>query len=86
MALSTAERDQVWRAFMRTIVAEGITFTKADLRAAVDSADDWATANAASYNTALPAAFKAAATPTQKAALLGLICWLRAGRPLPEGL
>jgi hypothetical protein len=86
VALTTAERDQVWRAFMRTITAEGCAFDKVTLRAAVDSADNWADANATSYNAALPTTFRTAATATQKAALLGLICWLRAGRPLPEGL
>jgi len=85
VALTTGERDQVWRAFMRVIAAEPCSFTKQELRAAVDAVDDWATANATAYNTALPTAFKNAATANQKAALLGLVCWLRAGRPLPEG-
>lgn len=43
---------------------------KADLRAAVNAADQWAEDNAASYNTALPAAFRTTATVQQKAALL----------------
>lgn len=85
MALSTAQRNQVYRAFMRQVDAEPCAFTKQVLRAAVDDADAWADANAASYNTALNATFRAAATPAQKAALLGLLCWARAGMPLPEG-
>lgn len=86
MALTPTERDQVWRAFMRVVDDEPCPFTKAQLRAAVDAADDWATANAASFNSALPAAFRAAASSAQKAALLGFVAWLRAGRPLREGL
>lgn len=86
MALTTTERDQVWRAFMRLINAEPCPYTKTILRTAVDNADDWADANATSYNTALNATFRTNATANQKAALLALVCWVRAGRPLPEGL
>lgn len=86
MALTTAERDQVWRAFMRLVNAEPCPYTKTVLRTAVDNADDWADANASSYNTGLNATFRTNATSAQKAALLALVCWVRAGRPLPEGL
>ncbi len=44
--------------------------TKPDLRAAVDAADAWVDSNSASYNTALPAAFRTNATARQKALLL----------------
>jgi hypothetical protein len=88
--LNTGQRDAIARAFMRLIVAEPCAFLKATLRTAVDNADDWAdSAGAAipatSYNTALNATFRAAATAAQKAALLALVCWWRAGRTLPEG-
>jgi len=86
MALTSEQRDQVWRAYMRIIDAEPCPFTKAVLRTAVDNADDWADVNAASFNTALNTAFRTNATATQKAALLALVCWVRAGRPLAEGL
>ena len=43
---------------------------KADVKAAVDAVDDWVVANAASYNSALPTAFKNNATAAQKARLL----------------
>lgn len=46
------------------------TLLKVDLRAAVDAVDDWVDANAASYNTALPTAFRTSATAAQKAKLL----------------
>lgn len=88
--LSTAQRNEVWRAFMRLIDAEPCPFTKTILRTAVDNADDWAESAggavpATSYNAALNATFRAAASNPQKAALLALVCWYRAGRTLPEG-
>jgi hypothetical protein len=88
--LTTNQRDAVARAFMRLIVAEPCSFLKATLRTAVDNADDWAesagaSVPATSYNAALNLTFRNAATSTQKAALLALVCWWRAGRSLPEG-
>lgn len=88
--LTTQQRDSVARAFMRTVTAEPCSFLKATLRTAVDNADDWAESAgsaipATSYNTALNATFRNAATAAQKAALLALVCWWRAGRTLPEG-
>ncbi len=55
-------------------------FSKIDIRAAIDAADAWATANAASYNTALPTAFRNGASATQKALLLAYVCIRRAGK------
>ncbi len=88
--LNTGQRDSVARAFMRLISSEPCAFVKATLRTAVDNADDWAESAGSSipstsYNTALNATFRGAATATQKAALLALVCWWRAGRTLPEG-
>ena len=85
VAITTPERDQVWRAFMR-VMAQTSSFTKTDLRAAVDAADDWCDANAAAFNTAMPTNFRTAATTPQKNLLLAFVCVLRAGRPLSEGL
>lgn len=90
MALTTGERDQVFRAYMRVVNAEPCGFVKSVLRTAVDNVDDWCDAAATavpptSYNAALNVTFRNAATSAQKAALLGLVCWMRAGRPLPEG-
>lgn len=89
-ALTTTERDQVWRAFMRLVNAEPCAFIKSVLRTAVDNADDWAesagsSVPATSYNTALNVTFRTAATANQKAMLLALVCWWRGGRTLPEG-
>lgn len=90
MALTTGQRDAVARAFMRTVVGEPCAFVKATLRTAVDNVDDWCDSAAAavpstSYNAALNATFRTAATSAQKSALLALVCWWRAGRTLPEG-
>lgn len=91
MALTTPERDQVWRAFMRIGTGEGLACVKTVIRTAVDDADNWAESAAAavpatSYNAALNVTFRNNATANQKALLLALVCWLRAGRPLAEGL
>lgn len=88
--LTTQQRDAVARAFMRTVVAEPCSFTKTILRTAVSDADAWAESAgsaipATSYNSALNVTFRAAATANQKAALLALVCWWRAGRTVIEG-
>lgn len=90
MALTTPERDQVYRAFMRTVNAEPCAFVKSVLRTAVDDVDNWCDAAATtvpptSYNAALNVTFRNNATAAQKSALLGLVAWMRAGKPLPEG-
>ena len=79
-ALSTTIRQQIWRGLMRFWLARlevvaGIT--KTDLQAAVNAADDWADANAASYNSALPATFRNNATTAQKAVLLAVVVLAR---------
>jgi hypothetical protein len=74
-ALPENDRLRVWRGVMRfwSNERETLSVTKAELRAAVDAADDWADANATSFNTALPAAFRNTATPGQKALLLAVV-------------
>jgi hypothetical protein len=44
--------------------------TKSDIQAAVAAVDDWVVANAAAFNTAIPATARAALSPAQKARLL----------------
>jgi protein-disulfide isomerase-like protein with CxxC motif len=70
--LSEAKRAEIWAEFQREVSSERETmpFTKAQLRAAVDAADSWVDSNAAAYNSALPAAFRSAATTAQKARLM----------------
>lgn len=73
-------RAQIWRGLMRFWSAQLETISginKTALRAAVDAADDWADANAASYNSALPATFRNNATSAQKALLLAIVILAR---------
>lgn len=51
-------------------VRELLGVSKVDLRAAVNAADAWADANAASYNATLPLPARTALTVQQKARLL----------------
>ena len=90
MALTTGQRDEVFRAYMRLVTAEPCGFVKSILRAAVDNVDDWCDAAATtvpgtSFNAALNVTFRNAATANQKAMLLGLVAWYRGGRTVPEG-
>lgn len=76
--LDETNRQRVWAQMMReNRFPPGVN--KADFRAALDAADNWAEANAASFNAALPQPFRGAATPAEKAMLLAIICSRRAG-------
>lgn len=77
--LPDIDRVAVWRWFMRRTSGGG-TFTKAELKAAVDAADVWCDSNAASFNTALPTAFRTGASAAQKTDLLCFVAQRRAGR------
>lgn len=75
--LSTSDRVTVWAGLMREASCPG-GITKADFRAAVDAVDDWvdsaaATRPSTSFNAALPAAYRTAATNAQKASLLAAV-------------
>lgn len=80
--LSDEERRRCWARIMRDIAwrAWPSDLPKSDLRAAVNAVDDWAESNAASYNSALPAAYRTTATADQKALLLAAVLMRRAGR------
>lgn len=76
--MSDPDRVLVWADWMReNIIACG--FNKTALKAAVDAADQWASDNAASYNSALPTTFRNNATNAQKAMLLMLVIMKRHG-------
>lgn len=80
--LDSANRLDLWAAAMRrwSDRREGLgALTKADLQAAINAADDWADANAAAYNAALPQPARGALTAGQKAIILAYICLRRAG-------
>jgi predicted metalloprotease len=70
--LSDQDRFDVWADFMRSARdnLENIPISKADLRAAVNAADQWADDNATSFNTAIPQPARSALTAKQKARLL----------------
>lgn len=70
--LSDNDRIDSWAEFMR-LNTEGIGISKADLRAAVNAADDWANSNAASFNSALPQPARGSLSSAQKARLLSLV-------------
>ena len=77
--LPDADRFEIWAQFMRDLSVAGwplAGITKTDLRDAANAADDWVNANAASYNSALPVAFRTNASLAQKVQLLmAVISW-----------
>ncbi len=78
--LPDTDRQRIWRGLMRAADFGGIpNVLKTDLKAAVDAADGWVDSNAASYNSALPTAFRTNATAGQKALLLVLVVAMRFG-------
>lgn len=83
-ALADTVRQQIWRGIMRYWSREGGTaaFTKAELQAAINAADDWLDANALLYNAALPLAFRTSATTAQKAFVLACAALARGNSSL----
>jgi hypothetical protein len=77
-ALDSTNRARITAQWMREN-AETCGFTKAQLRAAVDATDAWIDANAAGFNTALPAAFRTSASAAQKTLLFCFVAMRRAG-------
>lgn len=83
MALTTNERSDGMRDLAGLLFQDQnatATFDTATIQAAFNAADDWMEANASSYNSALPAAFRTVATPAQKALLLASLAMRRAGK------
>lgn len=70
--LGDADRSSVWSEIMSRLSGErqSLSVTKSDLRSAVDAVDQWVSDNQASFNAALPVAFRNDATASQKALLL----------------
>ncbi len=84
-ALSNAVRQQIWRGIMRYWSREREalgTYTKAELQAAINAADDWVDSNASSFNSALPQPFRTQATTAQKAFLLACVTLARGNAAL----
>lgn len=82
--LGAPERQKIWRAFMR-LNAEVTPFLKTDLQAAVDATDAWIDGQQATFNAALPAAFRNNASLTQKTLLFCYVAMRRAGLLGSEG-
>jgi hypothetical protein len=80
MALDATARQRVAAQWMRENTSSTSGFNKADLLAAVAAIDDWIDDNQASFNSALPTAFRTGATLAQKAMLFGFVLWRRIGR------
>ncbi len=59
--------------------ADDTSFTKGDLRAAVDATDDWIEANQASYVAALPVPFRTQSNTAQKVQLFTYVTAKRFG-------
>lgn len=70
--LTNADRAEVHAEMSGDFSRERIpcSLTKAEVRAAINAADDWVDANAASYNTALPQPARGALSSSDKARLL----------------
>ena len=77
--LSNDDRARLWRGLTRrwSRLLESVPITKAELQAAVNAADDWADANAASFNTAIPQPARGALTAAQKALILAVVALAR---------
>ena len=80
MAITTQNIQDTIRALVVASDPAPFNFSRSDITAAINAVDAWATANAASYNAALPEPFKSTATVSQKALLLAYICLRRAGQ------
>lgn len=77
--LSDADRALIARVIQRRIKSAWGGITKPDLRAAIDAADTWADANAASFNSALPLPARTAMTLQDKTGILAYVIERRAG-------
>lgn len=64
--LSNSERRAIWAEWMREN-DEDVDITKADLRAAFDTLDDWLNTNAATVNATIPQPARGSLSTRQKA-------------------
>lgn len=79
--LSTADRQRVWRGFMRYIsmLHEPIGIDKIELQAAINATDTWIDNNQSSFNSALPVASQSGMTASQKTLLFCGVALARVG-------
>lgn len=71
--MTTQQRAECHADYMRTESGVFGVITKAQLRAALDAADQWASDNAASFNAELPQPARTVLTAAQKARLLAWV-------------
>lgn len=77
-ALSEADRDHVFQEMIsKNPSPEVLSLSVLDLRAAVNASDDWAVANAQSFNAALPLPARTVMTTKQKTLMLSLVIYWR---------
>lgn len=71
-ALSDSDRAGLLKAFGADVsqARTALNLSRAELRAAINSIDDWIDSNAASFNAAIPQPARGALTGQQKADLL----------------
>lgn len=81
MVMNSADRAATTTAMQREYsrLAASCGITKAQLRAAIDAADQWCDDNAASFNTALPTAARTTLTTLQKNLLFAYVVRRRIG-------
>jgi hypothetical protein len=78
--LSDSDRAAITAEFQRVLEnIEGLGITKAELRAFFNACDDWAEANATSFNQALPQPARSAMSLKQKSLGLAVTILKRAG-------
>ena len=85
--LPEADRQKVWRGFMRYLSRQDINDTvleniKQDIRDAVDATDSWIETNQIGFNTALPIMFKDNASLEQKTLLFSAVALIRVSEDL----
>lgn len=85
--LSEADKQKVWRGFMRYLSRQDINDTvpeniKQDIKNAVDATDNWIDTNQVGFNTALPATFKDNASQEQKTLLFSAVALMRVSEDL----
>jgi len=79
-ALPSGDIDRIRRGLMRwwsNLREPTVVFDKTQFREAIVAADAWVDANAAAYNTALPATFRNNATTSQRSLLLVAVILMR---------
>jgi hypothetical protein len=82
MALTQAQINASIGRLVRDAAEAALPFnySRADITAAINAADQWATDNSVGYNAALPVPFRTTATASQKALLLAYVALRRAGQ------